>query len=1226
MILGGPMKKPMFYWITVATVVLLAGAGCGGGCGGCSTFEPIPGGFPAAKRNANAAQVRVTPTGLAAISADPARLVSEVLGGPLEFGIPASCSGTFKICCPGGNPAPSCGPISLNLTRVGNESPRLVLSPVGGASRLNVTVRARVKTNNDLPVTAFGINCTVEFNTEKSGQADLEIIAPLNFQQDGTLGTTRINVGDLTINRLEEDDIDIKGNFACDIADWGVGWFLDTIKGLFVDQIRDAVQGQTCKACASGDAAECGAAGAACTDNVCMIGDTCMQELGVSGRMRGGALFSSISPGTTGAIDVYEVAGGYATSEGNGLAIGLLGGIEPNNVPRDRCGPPATAPAKAAIPLSGCFQGNTKPNPATGACDGSGGPFDVGIGVHKWQLSQFAFSGYDSGFLCLTVGSSTVAELSTDTLSLLSRSLGKLVESNSPMAVGLRPQSPPAIVLGRNTFVDDGSGGLKLQDPLLDMRFTGMELDFFASVDGQYIRVLTVVTDVHLPIGLQVTNMGELAPVIAAGDDAFTNITVKNSEALTESPAELAALFPTILNLVLPQLSGAFSPIALPEFGGLQLNVTDVTAVDNLNFMAIYTNITQATFAPRVDTKLALGNVRQAPTAIAKNPKLWQGAEKPSVSLSFGGDQAGLEYIYRIDGGSWSPWTKNASPTISSNVFWLPGTHKIDVRARQIGRPETIDLTPASVSVEMGPDVIAHKAPVRPFHGQGSESGCNCATSSPTDALPLGLLVLGLVLPVRRMRRRAKHLVKRFGGTAVVFALVAILGSQPGCSCGSNPCGDVECLPGELEPGGMGRWTSIAADDKRVLVATYEQKFGDLVVADVTDPAARKLVAVDGIPDETSVYDPSTYRKGIETPGANIGAWTSIAMSNGLGKVTYQDRENGHLRYAYETKAGVWTHYALDEGSGEEVGLYTSLVIDSEGRPAVAYVATGTDDGMGHAITELRIARTTVKTPEGKNDWTSVVVASGIGSCGGLCSGGEACVDTAEGQTCTLTTSDCTAQCETTEACVAGACVAAYGEPTVETPVRGAGMYVSLVALPDGRLAAAYYDSNARGLKLAVESAAGSNEFASTDLHVAPTGDRGLWASAAVDDFGIVHVAYQDAIGDQLLYTSWNEGTVSPIETVDDGVRAGDRTHPVGAGAAIYLVNGTVHIAYQDGMTSDVHIATKSAAWSNSAVASGPMLDGFSIGVTTGHGATYMAWDQLDITRPVPNTLYVQAQ
>ena len=76
------------------------------------------------------------------------------------------------------------------------------------------------------------------------------------------------------------------------------------------------------------------------------------------------------------------------------------------------------------------------------------------------------------------------------------------------MAVGLRPQSAPEITLGKNTFIDDGNGGQMLDEPLLDIKFTGMEIDFFASIDDQYIRVFTVVTDVHLPIGLQVDGHG----------------------------------------------------------------------------------------------------------------------------------------------------------------------------------------------------------------------------------------------------------------------------------------------------------------------------------------------------------------------------------------------------------------------------------------------------------------------------------------------------------------------------------------------------------------------------------------------------------------------------------------------------------------------------------------------------------------------------------------------
>src|SRR5262245_10957599 len=67
MISGEPqtMKRLRVDWIVLITAVLLAASGCGGGCGGCSTFEPIPGGFPSAKRNPNAVQVRVSQSGLA---------------------------------------------------------------------------------------------------------------------------------------------------------------------------------------------------------------------------------------------------------------------------------------------------------------------------------------------------------------------------------------------------------------------------------------------------------------------------------------------------------------------------------------------------------------------------------------------------------------------------------------------------------------------------------------------------------------------------------------------------------------------------------------------------------------------------------------------------------------------------------------------------------------------------------------------------------------------------------------------------------------------------------------------------------------------------------------------------------------------------------------------------------------------------------------------------------
>jgi hypothetical protein len=162
------------------------------------------------------------------------------------------------------------------------------------------------------------------------------------------------------------------------------------------------------------------------------------------------------------------------------------------------------------------------------------------------------------------------------------------------------------------------------------------------------------------------------------------------------------------------------------------------------------------------------------------------------------------------------------------------------------------------------------------------------------------------------------------------------------------------------------------------------------------------------------------------------------------------------------------------------------------------------------------------------------------------------------------------------------------------------------VTLTDGRLAVVHYDRARTSLVLLVETAAGTSAFAETILD--GSGDRGQWASAVVGPDGTLHVAYQDARADTVHYLSWN-GTATPSELVDDGTRAGDRTHPVGAGATVYVGNGGPEIAYQDGATADLVIARKSGAtWSQTAFAAGAVLDGFHVAAA---GST-LAWDTLD--------------
>lgn len=1204
-----------------AAVLVAAGfaVGCGGGgCGGCDAMEPIPGGFPAAERVPNAAQIRVSQSALARIAADPAGIIAPLVGnamnGVIEFDIPASCGSDPTVCCQGGTPSATCGPLEIDLVQRTNDAPRLALTPVAGASRLDLTLRARVRTRTNLPVRYSGIDCNVGLNTSNGSTPDLRIDVQLQFAQDPTAGTTRIVANNVSVTQLEDEDISLSGNFLCSLGGAFVGSFTGTLQDQIADTLQDTLNESTCKTCDSGQVAECGSAFAtACTNKTCMAApDRCLQELGLSGRLRGSSAFGGFSPGTTGALDVYEVAGGYATTESGGLALGFLGGMLPGGAARDRCGPSAAAPAPASVPASAFFQGNVRPD--------TGAAFDVAIGVHQSQLGQFGWAGYEGGLLCLTVSNSTVEQLSTDTLSLLSRSLGTLVEANAPMAIGLRPQAPPSIVLGNNTFADDGMGNVTLAEPLLDMRFDGLEIDFFASIDDQWVRTFTVVTDLHLPIGLQVAGMAEIVPVLGDVANAFTNVSVKNAEAVTESPADLAALFPTLLNLVLPQLSGGLGGFALPAVGGLTLSVTDITAVDNDQFLAIFADLVTTPAARPADTRATVAEIAEPAAEVARDPARWPSARPPSVTLALG-DQPGLEWSYRVDGGAWSPWSTNPRPTLAPRLFWLPGKHTIDVRARERGRPETIDPLPERLEVVLGTDVALGngKAIARNgFHGQAGEAGCSCAAGGDvTSAAPLSLALLLIVLPLGRLRRRARTLARGVHRLGPVVWLAAVM-SLPGCSCGSEPCGDKECLPGEVANGGLGRFTSIAGDDDRVMVATYDHTLGDLVVADATDPASPTFVVVDGVPELTPTYEPSTYRGGIPEAGPDVGAWTSIAMSGGLAKVAYQDREATALKYAYETKPGAWKSYVLDPGAGEEVGPHASMTIDGSGRPVVAYLALGNDDGQGGRITELRLARAGVLAPEAETDWTTHVIARAHGTCAGRCGSGSACIapsSAGQPELCLATTSDCPGTCGDDEACVMGACRAAIPAPTTMQLATGTGLFVSLVTLRDGRLAAAYYDRTRRALVLAVETAVDASAFTETVLDQATPGDRGMWASAVVDGSGVVHVAYQEALGDQLMYTTFDPTAGAPgtPEVVDDGQRAGDRPHSVGAAASIYLAGGAPAIAYHDGLTSDVYVATRAgAAWAVTGFATGPTLDGISIGVTTAHGGTpYYAWSSI---------------
>lgn len=1102
--------------LLASALIALASIGCGNS--GCSTLEPIPGGFPSNERTANAGQMRLTATGLDKLEAHPAEVAQQLLGPSLSINVGSSCGADPSVCCPGGTPSASCGPLEFDPNPKPGDDPRLVLTPVQGSSRIDMTLRTRVKTVTDIPLTVLGAACNLEIDSSPGTFPDIQIDLQLAFSQDAVAGTTRISVPNVNITRLTSNDVSLTGAFACSLANLGIGYFLSVLQDTLADGIRQNLEQAFCRPCASGSVADCGTFATACTSGVCMVGNQCLQELGPSGRLMAGALFGGAPPGSAGALDLYEVAGGYATTNNSGAALGVLGGLLPAGTAHDRCGPSASAPAAVTIPQSAFFQGNTRPD--------TGQPFDIGLGIHKSQAQRFAWAAYEGGALCSTLDTRTLPTLTSNAFSAVAPSLDNLTRGDRPIWVGFRPQSPPAVVFGLNTFTAGGA----VDDPLVQLDFTQAELDVFAEVERQPLRVATIAADLSVPLGAAAVQPGQVDLVLGPLADP-PNVSVENSTPLGETTDALKALAPQLQNAVIPELIRRVGPVPLPSVAGLPVAPTSVSLVDNQEFIAMYGNLVP----PGTTT---LSNAAPFAPGPVETPELLR-----IVLLALGALGLAIAKRQRLLRTSW-------------------GVAGLTLVAAAL-------ITPAGCG---GDDDASGKK-------KKTDAGADGASDANDD------------------------------------------GSAGDSGSDASTCVPAPCQPGELEPT-LGAWSSVARST-RTVITTYDAKYGDAVLVELAGGTQTKKV-IDGVPNEPPTHDPSGYRGGVEAEGADVGAWTSVALAGDSARVAYQDRERGALRFAVEGASGSFSAHDVDAPIGGVVaGAYASLALGST--PAIAYLANEIPGANGVFDTELRFARAKVATPTQTSDWTTSVVATAPGSCAGLC-GTDVCiapVASGESERCATPTTDCTTTCAAGEACVTGECRALVPAALADS-ARGTGLFARLLALADGRYAIVHYDSVQSALLFELETASGSGQFTPTLLDGAGTADRGMWADAVLDTSGNVHVAYTDALTHQVFAVSLVPGSApSAVESVDDGLRPNDRAHWVGAGLTAWLDGTSLRVAYQDAMTGDVVLATRTGAtWSHADLVTGAPLDGFGLAAPA-NGAGPLVWDQLDATDPASHSLTI---
>ncbi len=1241
-------------WKTLAAAVgLMASVACAGK--GCSCTEPIKGGFAVAERHESAIQLRATQGLFKYFSDNGASIIPSLLPTGTTFNVPPSCGGSNPICCT--TPAPMC--------RINFDFKDLSLQPTA-PNVVKLSTNLVLKTMDNLPVGILGGTCFISIDTTRSGGPTMNVAADLTFPVNKTTDSTEISAMNAAVTGIDNGDLktDEAGStpFLCSaIGLVATGIIISTLESQVATQIQNTISQQTCMTCM--DKTDCNSFASDCVMGTCVQADgkTCVQEVGLDGRMDIGKSLAAFSPNTKAKMDVMAVLGGYASAD-TGLSLGMLGGGYAD--PHSSCVPMRTRAAPPPITPSTTFTTDVLPDGATG--------YHLGIGVHRSHLDTLGFSAWDSGALCLDVGTPSVALLTAKTIGVVIPSLGDLVHGkDAPMFLVIRPQDPPTFSMGKGTFKLDVNGQKIIDDALLHIHVPNFNIDFFAFVDERYVRVMTLTADLELPVALDVDATNKIVPLLGDLTQAFTNVSVTNSELLAEAPADLAKTFPMLLGLAGGQLSSVLSPIALPALMGINIKPIAITSTDPdtdgaNQYLSIFANLSTG-------TPLSLGAETEARLIELTLPATRgfavdaRSAAQPQARLQLGGqsiDGLPLEFSYQVDESGWSPFTSATTLDVTHPLLWLQGRHHVDVRARAAGVPESLDLTPARV--ELLVDTIApegsfdgsygelvvsatdrvspHEAlvyrwrssggeysmwsaldrlPIDPaipldtidvqardeagnigviqFHGRTTApaaSGCGCDVGGAAPSPTGGLLLILAALSGLFVVRRRR---------LALFVLLGLAGCNDGLGKGE--------FVNNIDE--IGRFHDVVARNGEFFVSAYDDSVGDLVYAHIKDLS--KPVSwqdIDGVDLTAPVDTPGDYRHGINDPGPDVGLYTSIALTKaGEPRIAYYDVTNAALKFA--AGPGHFRVSTVETGANNvQVGLYAALTLDDADIPSIAYMATGISDGKSGFKSELRLATATNANP-GDADWTISKVDSTAIPCAGHCGAGTACVQTAmvnmmpngdpSISTCvTVDAAPCATACADTQACIATVCTAFLATPKAPDLPEGTGLFTQARRV-NGKLDLIYYDHSQGDLKLATGAPGGTFTVSILDGND-PTTDVGQFCSAQAAMDGTLHVAYVDAVGDRLLYKTVSGGTaLMTAEVIDDGVRD-DGPHPVGAGAALVLDGGNPRVVYQDQQVSDLLEARRGgSSWTHTPVVTGVAGYGWWPHITADSGKLYLS-------------------
>ena len=688
-------RNPFRFTLLITSVFGLGAVGCDG-CG----LAPIPGGFPSEERIPNAAQIRLTSHGLQFVESNLGAILDTLLPGGLRFNVDAISTSvdtgflgdTDIDICRDNDCAIQAEVSAANVTAVEPDAVRASIDLVVDA-RTRTGERRALPVRVDPPILG-STRCSVDLDTRRGARDHVTVEIEVGLAEEAReprAGLTAVDVRAIGISPTAGvEDADVTDPDCSGIS----GFIVELISGLVKDDLvdgflsslestlREAIESELCTRPTSAGCPQGTFPLGGDDDAVCVFEGTeeCAPILlGADGQGDFGALlFSALSPYAHGPGQFLLASGGPAESVAQGLSLFASGGfrstdrtfnISPGH---DPCVPTVEPPPIPVVPRGDVFRSNEIP--------GSNRAAHIGVGLSESFLNYAAYGLYDSGALCLAVGTPLSQQLSSGLLSALIPGLEDLTfpRVSAPLSLALRPQSPPRIAVG------DTLAG----QPLLSLELPRLSIDLYVWSSERYVRFLTFTADVAIDADLRIEE-GAIVPVI---DNVRVSDAVITNDELVDAPADLAATMETLISVFAGTSIGSIDPVRLPSIMGFDLGIGPDGVLgftdQGERFVGLFADLSlpSVPLMSEMVTEAALAELDIDPEGLTVEGWSTSNAPKATFDVSDSGPPGPREASYRIDGLPWSPWgPSDGTVVVQSDVFRFQGRHIVEIRSRAPG-------------------------------------------------------------------------------------------------------------------------------------------------------------------------------------------------------------------------------------------------------------------------------------------------------------------------------------------------------------------------------------------------------------------------------------------------------------------------------------------------------------------------------------------------------------